>query len=119
MGEQTNWAVRPTGAVVLGGKTYPPGVEVSWEDQLAAFGANDFSRIAFKDDFEGDTLKPQWMTDLSTGAAVALTGLLAGGQATITTDTDDDDHATLAIGTMYSVANGNLIVRWRFANITA
>lgn len=112
-------------ATQIGGDTYEFGTpagratEHDWEGVRAVL-ANGGSReyVGLFDDFLGDAIATPWDEDLSTGAAVAINAA-QNGTIRFTTDTDDNDHATLALGLHWLVSKGLTVFEARVAQITA
>jgi hypothetical protein len=91
-----------------------------YDDMRAAFSnAGSPNYVGFYDPFLGDLLDAKWVPDLSAGSAITLNGDTAEGIAVITTDTDDDDHATLALGLHWLVSNGLTIFEAKLHCVTA
>lgn len=80
---------------------------------LGTVGSAD--RVGYFDDFLGAAVSTRWATDLSTGATIAINSQV-GGAIRFSTDTDDDDHATLALGLNFKVGSGIL---WFGARVKA
>lgn len=116
-----NWAVKPTGDQLEIGAQTRALYEPYWYDVAAAIAnSGSGNSIGTFDHFLGDTLRDEWATDLSTGAGIAIdTSNTEGGQATFTTDTDDNDHATLALGLHWLVSNGTIVFEAAVKSVTA
>ena len=90
-----------------------------WE-ALRAVYANSGSReyVGFFDDFLGDAVDARWDDDLATGATIAIQAA-QNGTIRFSTDTDDNDHATLALGLHWLVSKGLTVFEARLASVTA
>jgi hypothetical protein len=85
---------------------------------LANGGTTEF--VGWFDDFLGDALDARWSLNLSAGAAIApVASTVARGVVAFTTDTDNNDFATLALGLHWLVSEGTLTFEARVANQTA
>ena len=105
-------------ALQIGFRDGSDPLEIQWYDLRDALRLNSPSYVGYFDHFLGDLLRDEWATDLSTGATIA-TGSLEGGQAVFTLDTDDNDHATLALGLHWLVSNGGMFLEVAVKQITA
>lgn len=74
--------------------------------------------VGFFDDFLGDAIDSRWDEDLATGATIAVNSQ-AGGVIRFSTDTDDDDHATLALGLHWLVSRGLTFFEARVTSVSA
>ena len=102
---QAGSAALDAAALVVGSKE---GREIQFgydglRTRLANGGDTDY--IGFFDDFFGDLLADEWAPNLSTGATAAINAQTPG-VVRLSTDTDDDDFATLALGLHWTVGNG-------------
>lgn len=117
-GYTTNIAFRQGGdSMLLGGPAGTP-TEHDYDAlrQSLSLGNGDF--ISYWDDFFGDLLADEWAPNLSTGATIAVNSQ-AGGAIRFTTDTDDTDFATLALGLHWLVSSGPTIFEARIKTVTA
>ena len=90
-----------------------------WNDvQFVLLGGFPTERVSYADDFLGDLIADEWAADISTGATVAINSQ-AGGAVRLTTDTDDDDHATLALSLSWTPGNGEIVFSARVKSVTA
>lgn len=96
-GANVNIAINQGGDEFVLGSLTPVKTVHNWQDLRRALALASPDYIAFFDDFIGDVLSDEWDEDISTGATVAINAQ-AGGVVRLTTDTDDNDHATLALG---------------------
>lgn len=104
---------------IYGGRT-PFARQTYWQDELAGIATGSPQWLGKFDHFEGDSLKAEWATNLSTGATIAPTSpTVAGGAIAFATDTDDDDFATLALGLHWLVSNGDIWFETRVKNMSA
>lgn len=83
----------PRAAFVFGARSGRAEL-VGWEDARWGIIANNPAYVTQFDHFNGGTLSTQWLTNLSTGATIAINAQL-GGAIRFSTDTDDNDFATL------------------------
>lgn len=90
--------------VVFGAKT-GQAVLVDWEDLRWSALTGSPSYVGFFDHFVGDAIDARWDEDISLGATVAINAQ-QNGVVRLATDTDDDDHATLALGLHWLVSKG-------------
>lgn len=85
--------------------------------QRVLTNANAYAYVGWGDDFLGDSLDAAWSPDLATGSAIAPTSpTLPLGIAAFTTDADNNDHATLALGLNWRADLGALVFEARVAN---
>lgn len=103
--------------VVIGAKSAQPTLHL-WDDVRYVFHSSNPGYVAKFDDFLGDVLTDEWAADLSTGATIAVNAQ-TGGAIRFATDTDDDDHATLALGLHWLVSNGWTFFEARVKSVTA
>jgi hypothetical protein len=101
----------------FGGVT-PVPMDFTYDEQRVALMLASMGHVGFSDDFLGDTLNPTWVPDLSTSSTAAL-NQQANGAVRLTTHTDDNANATLALGLHWLVSNGPMAFWARFTNITA
>lgn len=113
--EGTNDAVTKD-AVVLGSET---GIATlhEWDQLQQVFMTGNRGYIGVFDHFTGGELNPTWSTDLATGATATVGG--AYGILTLATDTDDNDHATLAYGLNFVPEEGTIFFEARVASVSA
>jgi hypothetical protein len=104
-------------AFVLGAKTGRPTLH-EWDSVRWSLLSNNPDYVAFWDDFLGDSVNATWQPDLSTGSTIAI-NTQNGGAIRFTTDTDDDDHATLTLGLHWLVSNGWTFFETRFKSVSA
>lgn len=98
------------------GNLYGNATHYEHDELQRIFGAvGSPTRIGYFDDFLGAAVSTRWATDLSTGATIAINSQV-GGAIRFSTDTDDDDHATLALGLNFKVGSGIL---WFGARVKA
>lgn len=83
---------------------------------LAGAGAHNY--VGIFDDFLGDAIDARWDEDISTGATIAVNAQ-AGGAIRFSTDTDEDDHATLALGLHWLVSAGYTFFEARVKSVSA
>ncbi len=90
--------------MVLGAKTLQP-TEHTYQAIRQALMVSGSDYSAVYDDFLGAAISTRWATNLATGATIAINAQQSG-VIRFTTDTDDDDHATLALGLHFLVSKG-------------
>ena len=119
MAPNVNLAKRQGGDFNEYGYAAGRGLDQHWEGAAAqAANAGDPTFIGFFDHFLGDSMDGRWATDLSTGAAAAIVAARTG-TLQLSTDTDDTDHATLALGLHWLVSRGFTVFEARVACNTA
>ncbi len=101
----------------LGGIT-PAPMTFTYEEYRAGLAFGSFGHVGFFDDFLGDILNTTWALDISASSTVAL-NQQAGGAIRMTTHTDDDANATVALGLHWLVSSGPVAFFARVACITA
>ncbi len=104
-------------AIVIGAKAGRPSIH-NWEGLRWSLMLNNPEYLAWFDDFLGDTVNATWQTNLSTGATAAINAQTPG-VVRLTTDTDDNDFATLALGLNFTVSKGWTFFEARVASVTA
>lgn len=119
---QTNWGF-PQGNNIdklrLGERAQRK-TEVDWSEAQAIFqNSGSIGHVGWSDNFLGDLVRAEYVNDLSGGSAVTLAADVAGGVAVITTDTDDNDHATISLGLHWLVSSGFTVLDVRYTNVTA
>lgn len=103
--------------IVLGAKTGRPTLH-EWDSVRWSLLANNPDYVALFDNFVGAAVDSRWATDLSTGATIAVNAQ-TGGAIRFTLDTDDNDHATLALGLHWLVSKGWTFFETSFKSVTA
>lgn len=114
-----NWAFEQGAGNVLLGSLAGYSTEHTYDDIQRLFsnaGAVLYSGLY--DDFLGAALDSRWNTDVSTGATVAVNAQ-QDGAIRLSTDTDDDDHATLSLGLHWLVSKGYTFFEARVKTVTA
>ncbi len=112
-------------ATQVGGDVYEMGTPAgqttlhSWEGVRAVrANAGSHEYVGFFDDFVGDAIDTRWDEDLATGSAIAIQAAL-NGTIRFSTDTDDNDHATLALGLHWRVNKGLTVFEARVTQVSA
>lgn len=105
--------------LIGGGKTPFIPLEVESRDlQAVLANAGNTLAVGIFDDFLGDAVLSPWAENLSVGATAAINSQ-AGGAIRLSTDTDDDDFATLALSLSWLVSNGLTVFNARVRCNTA
>lgn len=89
------------------------------EIQAVLSNSGSIGHVGWADNFLGDLIRDEYVNDLSSGSAITLNADTAGGIAVITTDTDDNDHATISLGLHWLVSSGFTVLDVRYTNVTA
>lgn len=113
-----NIAVLQNADVMRYGGITPVPIDLTYEEIRAGLAPGSIGHVAFVDDFLGDVLNTTWAIDLSTSSTAALNQQQSGA-VRLTTHTDDDANATMALGLHWLVSSGPVAFWARVANITA
>lgn len=104
-------------AFVVGARSGRPTLH-EWESVRWSLLNGNPDYVTFFDDFLGDAVNTTWQPNLSTGATIAINAA-QNGTARFSTDTDDNDFATLALGLHWLVSKGWTLFEARVASVSA
>lgn len=97
---------------ILLGKPAGVSYTFSWRSVLSAFANASEEHYSVSDDFLGAALDTNlWTVDASATGSVAYGTLAEGGLVRLTTDVNDNDHATLSGDSLFSPTG--LFQHWR------
>lgn len=90
----------------------------NWAELQMSWLNNNPDFVSRFDHFTGAAISTAWATNLSTGATIAINAQ-QNGVIRFSTDTDDDDFATLALGLNFLVSKGWTFFEARVKSVTA
>ena len=118
-GYNTNIALIDNGNAQRYGDPANRATDHQWFDQAAVMqNAGSPNYVGFWDDFLGDTLLDEWAPNLDTSSSAAINAQ-AGGVLRLTTHTEDNAWATLALGLHWTVSNGLTVLRTAVKHVSA
>lgn len=113
-----NIAFPPGGNLMRFAEPHGRAEDFHWSDIANALANNTPGRVGFFDHFVGDALRDEWAADLSTSSTAAMQAG-ARGLLRLTTHTDDNANATLALGLQWLVSEGWTVFRAAIKQVTA